>query len=75
MSGMFMSIKTNAGCNSDAAATPLVPPLASPTTSNPSVMSTTIRATSRNGTWSSTISTVTVGITAEHPAAPAAAES
>ena len=58
--GRFTSIKTRSGFRTRAVMTESSPVAASPTTSKPSVNSTTIRATARNGSWSSTMSTRTV---------------
>src|SRR4051794_40736691 len=57
---MFTSIRTRSGAVSRARATPSSPDSASPTTSKPSVASTTSRAACRNGGWSSTIITRTL---------------
>ena len=59
MPGRFTSISTRSGWSVAAWVTPSSPVSASPTTSKPSVASTTMRAASRNGSWSSTISTRT----------------
>ena len=60
MPGRFTSIRTRSGARSAAIVTESSPVSASPTTSKPSVASTTMRAAIRNGSWSSTISTRTV---------------
>ena len=57
--GRLTSISTRSGRSDAACDTPSSPVSASPTTSNPSVASTTMRAASRNGSWSSTIKTRT----------------
>ena len=59
MPGRFTSIRTRSGASSDAIETESSPVSASPTTSKPSVASTTIRAAMRNGSWSSTMRTFT----------------
>src|SRR5438552_6690530 len=60
MPGRFTSMRTRSGSSSSAFVTESSPVSDSPTTSNPSVASTTMRAARRNGSWSSTISTRTV---------------
>src|SRR4051812_36191921 len=60
MPGRLMSMSTRSGWREPAISTASSPDTASPATTNPSVMPITVRATSRNGCWSSTISTETV---------------
>ncbi len=70
MPGRFTSIRTRSGVRSAAIVTESSPVSASPTTSNPSVASTTMRAAIRNGSWSSTISTRTRHLILKRPTRP-----
>ena len=57
ISGMLMSIKTNAGLSSCSSDTASVPFAASPTSSNSEVRFSTALIAARKGAWSSTMRT------------------